>query len=252
MKFKMIAAMIAVIAVAGFSSAQAQDCGCGGYDAYSGVVEGSCGGYGSYGNVGYGPGNCYRGISSAGASSLWAGYCTEDCSYKGPARRKLLGGCRLRHGGGGCGLGGGGGCCGDQGCFGYPSGGCGCGTPAPACGDPCGTSYVSAARGGHFGGGGCGLKQKLAARGGCGKRGGCLTGGCGGGGKLRGRLKGRNQSSCGCEAPVSECSTCLSGACDSCGSCGGYFNQAIGYEYGNGGMQSYVGGSLTGACGCGG
>jgi hypothetical protein len=79
--------------------------------------------------------------------------------------------------------------------------------------------------------------------------GGCLSGGCGG--KLRGKLKNR-KSSCGCDAPVSECSSCLSGACDSCGSCGGYFNEAVGYEYGNGGMQSYVGGSLTGACGCGG
>jgi len=116
MKFKLIAAMVAVIAVAGFSSVQAQDCGCGGgYGAYSGVVEGSFGGYGSYGDVGYGPSNCYRGLSSAAASSLWAGYCTDDCSYKGPTRNGLLSRCKLRHGGGGgCGLGkgygGGGGC----------------------------------------------------------------------------------------------------------------------------------------------
>jgi len=44
----------------------------------------------------------------------------------------------------------------------------------------------------------------------------------------------------------------MSGACDSCGDCGGYFDAAIGYDYGNAGMQSYVGGSLTSACGCGG
>jgi len=97
MNFKLVAAMIAVVAVAGFSSAQAQDCGCGGgYGAYSGVVEGGFGGFGSYGSVGYGPSNCWRGISSSQASSLWSGYCTDDCSYKGPQRRKLCG----RHRGG--------------------------------------------------------------------------------------------------------------------------------------------------------
>jgi hypothetical protein len=46
----------------------------------------------------------------------------------------------------------------------------------------------------------------------------------------------------------SSCSYLTSG-CDSCGSCGSYFNEAVGYEYGNGGMQSCVSGSLTGACG---
>ncbi len=254
MKFKMIAAIVAVVAVAGFSSVQAQDCGCGGYGAYSGVVEGGCGGYGSFGEVGYGPSNCYRGISSAGAASLWSGYCTEDCSYKGPTRNGLLSRCKLRHGGGGCGLGGGCGIGGGVGggCFGYPGGGCGCGTPS--CGGGCSTpSCASAVRGGHFGGGGCGLKQKLSAKRGCGLRGGCLSGGCGGGGKLLGRCKSRHQpSSCGCDAPVSECSSCLSGACDGCGDCGGYFDAAVGYDYGNAGMQSYVGGSLTSACGCGG
>jgi len=49
----------------------------------------------------------------------------------------------------------------------------------------------------------------------------------------------------------SSCSYLTSG-CDSCGSQGGYFNEAVGYEYGNDGMQSYVSGSLTGACGGGG
>ena len=267
MKFKLIAAMVAVIAVAGFSSVQAQDCGCGGgYGAYSGVVESGCGGYGSYGDVGYSAATCYRGISSSAASSLWAGYCTDDCSYKGPQRNGLFSRCKLRHGGGGCGLGGGSGC--GCGCFGYPNCGCGggssygggCGSSysvGSSCDSGCGTSYVSSVRGGHFGGGGCGLKAKLAAKGGCGRRGGCLTGGCGGGGLL-GKLKARHQpaASCGCAAPapVSDCSTCLSGACDTCGDCGSgsYFSQAIGYEYGNAGMQSYVGGSLTSACGCGG
>ena len=69
MKFKLIATMVAVIAVAGFSSVQAQDCGSGGgyggYGAYSGVVESGCGGYGSYGDVGYSAATCYRGISSS-------------------------------------------------------------------------------------------------------------------------------------------------------------------------------------------
>jgi len=80
MKFKLIAAIVAVVAIAGFSSAQAQDCGCGGgvsyggYGAYSGVVESGCGGYGSYGDVGYSAASCYRGLSSSAASSLWAGY----------------------------------------------------------------------------------------------------------------------------------------------------------------------------------
>ena len=265
MKFKLIAAIVAVVAVAGFSSVQAQDCGCGGgIGAYSGVIEGSYGGYGSFADVGYGPANCYRGISSAGASSLWAGYCTEDCSYKGPTRNGLFSRCKLRHGGGGCGKGGGGcGLGGGGGCFGYPNGGCGCGTSgcgggcgggAVTYGGDCGTSYVSSVRGGHFGGGGCGLKQKLAAKGGCGQRGGCLTGGCGGGGGgCLARHKARHQPApCDCAAPVSQYSTCMSGACDSCGDCGGYFDAAIGYDYGNAGMQSYVGGSLTSACGCGG
>lgn len=242
MKFKLIAAITAVVALAGFSSAQAQDCGCSsGYGAYAGVVESGSGDFGSYGNVGYNASTCFRALSSSAASSLWSGYCTEDCSYKGPARKKLLGGCKGRHGGG-CGLGSG---SSGGGCFDYPSGGCG----TPSCGFA--PSYVSSVRGGHFGG--CGLKQKLSAKHGCGQRGGCLTGGCGGGGKLRGKLKDR-KSSCGCSAPVSECSSCLSGACDSCGDCdgGSYFSEAVGYEYGNGGMQSYVSGSLTSACGCGG
>jgi len=195
MKFKLIAALVAVVSFVGTSNVQAQGCGCdGGFGAYSGVVESGLGGYGSYGCVGYASPNCGRGITSSAASSLWAGYCTEDCSYNGPQRNGLLKRCKLRHGGGGgCGLGGGGG---KGGCFGYPGGGCGCGSSYGAAASyslgssfdsGCETSYVSSVRGGHFGGGGCGslggggcgLKQKLLAKRGCGKRGGCLSGGCG-------------------------------------------------------------------------
>ena len=267
MKLKMIAAIVAMVAMVGLTNAQAQDCGCGGggYGAYSGVVEGGYGGYGSYGGVGYGRAStCYRGVSSSQAASLWAGYCTDDCSYKGPARKKLFGGCggcglKGKHGCGGGGFGYPGGGCGNSGCFGYPSGGC-----SGGCDSGCGSSYVPSVRSGHTcglkaklankggcgGHGGCGLKAKLANHGGgCGQRGGCLTGGCGGkkGGCHKCKLRGRRQADCGCST-----GDCLSGACDSCGSCGGYFNEAVGYEYGNGGMQSYVGGSLTSACGCGG
>ena len=69
MKFKLIAAITAVVALAGFSSAQAQDCGCSGYGAYAGVVESGSGDFGSYGNVGYNASTCFRTLSSSAASA---------------------------------------------------------------------------------------------------------------------------------------------------------------------------------------
>jgi len=110
--------------------------------------------------------------------------------------------------------------------------------------------------GGHFGGGGCGLKQKLsgfrsAPTSSCG-RGGCLRGGCGVKGKFFNKmLNFHSQNAFTGFSSTDAYSSCsyLTSGCTSCGSNGGYFNEAVGYEYGNGGMQSYVSGALTGACG---
>ncbi len=248
MNFKMIAMIATAIFAVGSTgtSASAQGCGCGG-------GAGVFGNQGGFRSADYNS-NCGRGISSAQAASLWAGYCTDNCAYTGPRRQGLL-----RGHGGGCGLKNGGGCLGGGGCFGYPSCGCGCGGGFGNIG-----SYSSCGcGGGHLSGGcGCGLKAKLAAlhsagpisscgRGGC-LSGGCLSGGCGIKGRIFNNALARHSRNAYAGFASSDaCSSCsfLSGGCDNCGSCGGYFDQAVGYEYGNGGMQSCVSGCLTGACG---
>ncbi len=267
MKFKMIAMIAVAIFAVGSTgtSASAQDCGCGGY---TGVVPGNYGSYGGFGGIGI-DNSCGRGITSSQAAGLWAGYCTESCAYTGPQRQGLFSRCGLRGRHGGCGGGFGGGCGGfDQGCFGYPSCGCGCGSSIGSYGG-CGGGVSRGC------GGGCGLKSKLAGLrqnygssigggfGGsygssCG-RGGCLRGGCGVKGRFFNKMMARHSANSYVGfASTDACSSCsyLSSGCDSCGSCGSYFNEAVGYEYGNGGMQSYVSGALTsacgGGCGCGG
>ena len=282
MKFKMIAMIAVAIFAVGSTgtSASAQGCGCGGH---TGAVPGNFGSYGGFDGIGMTE-SCGRGISSSQASSLWSGYCTESCAYTGPRREGLFGCCKSRHGGGcggGC-LGGSGSCfggCGfNQGCFGYPSCGCGCGSSIGSYGKSCGGGCGGCGKrhggcGKRHGGcgklhGGCGLKAKLAGlrpeygpnigggfgagHSSCG-RGGCLSGGCGVKGCFFNKMLARHTANSYIGfASVDASSSCsyLTSGCDTCGT-GGYFNEAVGYDYGNGGMQSYVSGSLTGACGCG-
>ena len=80
------------------------------------------------------------------------------------------------------------------------------------------------------GGGGCKLFGKL--HGGCG--GGCYDIGWGGGGYDVGYGGGQQ---------------IFTQSVGDCGSCGAYFNEAVGPEYGTAGMQSVVSGCATGACG---
>ncbi len=236
--------------------AMSYDSGFGGYGDYGGMVDGGCGGYGSYGAVGFDNG-CNRAITNQQAAGLWAGYCTEDCSYKGPTGCRLFGG---HGGGGGCklfggrsrgGFGGGfgGGGFAGGGCFGYPTSGCGtssCGIGGGGCGLSRGGGLFSRLRGRRGGGcgSGCGILSgfkafvaKLKNRGG--------GYGCGGGGgrscKLFSRLHSRHAA-----PSVAYVNTGFVQSDCGCGDTGAYFDQAIGYDYGNAGMQSAVAG--CGSC----
>lgn len=184
--------------------------------------------------------NCGRGISQYEAEAAWANYCNEDCSYAGGCNTGCDDGC-----GSGCRLGGklkgmfagrgnAGGCstC-DMGCFGYPA----------ACDGGCGGGMLA---GGHFAGRtrGCGCKLGGKLKGmfatspmadPCGMTAGC---GCKIGGKLKGLFSGSG--------------SCFFGGCglfsrsrSACGHSGAYFGEAVGYEYGNAGMQSCVSGCTS-------
>ena len=160
-------------------------------------------------NSGYGISgaeNCGRNITQQQAEGLWGDYCHENCAYTSSGSGG--GGCRLK--GGGCGHSGGGYSSGfggySSGFGGYGGGGCGGGC------DDCGG-------GGHAVGGGCGCKLKGLLGGGGGK----LKGGHGGGWcKLFGGCKKFGHSA------------------QQCGTSGAYFEEAVGYEYGTGGIESCV------------
>ena len=206
-------------------------------------------GQGGFINSGYGISgaeNCGRNITQQQAEGLWGDYCHENCAYTSSGSGG--GGCRLK--GGGCGLKGGG--CGhsgggfgggyssgfggySSGFGGYGGGGCGGG----GCDDCGGGGYSSGfggyssvfggyGGGGHAVGGGCGCKLKGLLGGGGGKLkgGGCgckLKGGHGGGWcKLFGGCKKFGHSA------------------QQCGTSGAYFEEAVGYEYGTGGIESCV------------
>ena len=259
---RLVAGLIAAIAICGNASAQFGNFG-GGYAsaAFGGIGGGGFGGYSSYGALG-GAGvtdnSCHRKITQSQAESLWAGYCTESCAYQ-PAVNVApsfggfggLGGHGGGCAGGGCAVGGcaGGGC--SQGGFGYPSD-CGCD------GGSCGAAVVAAAPAPSCGHGGCKLGGgKLAGAVG-GKLGGCGAGGC----PLRGRGTGLassflNTGGGGClgckrSAPsyaVDYVPVTVAPSVSQCGSPGGYFNEFVGAEYGNAGMQSSVSGCASGTCG---
>jgi len=97
--------------------------------------------------------------------------------------------------------------------------------------------------GGHFSGGGCG-------GGGCCLRGGCglKSRGCGHGGCLLSKICRRKQAQTFVSfVPATTIESC------GCGDCGGYFDYAIGSEYGTEGFQSTLPGTITSGCtSCGG
>lgn len=173
-------------------------------------------------NSGYGISgaeNCGRNITQQQAEGLWGDYCHENCAYTSSGSGG--GGCRLK--GGGCGLKGGG--------CGHSGGGFGGGYSS-------GFGGYSSVFGG-YGGGGCGGGGH-AVGGGCGCK---LKGLLGGGG---GKLKG---GGCGCKLKGGHgggwCK--LFGGCkkfghsaQQCGTSGAYFEEAVGYEYGTGGIESCV------------
>lgn len=229
------------------SSAYAQ-CGCSG----GGIVSG-----GSYGGGCGGGTNCGRDISQSEAMGLWSGYCNESCydysSHRLFGNRGNRGcgggasfasadcGCDSGCGGGyvdsgaGCGggcklrgrLGNGGGLlhgrggfggssCGcDLGCFGYPSGGCGCGG------------------GGGFGSRhGGGLFSHHRNRG--------CDDGCGGG--FLSRLFAHHGNRGGRIGRMGRSNDVFVASANDCGCSGNYFSEAVGYEYGTAGIQSYASG----------
>lgn len=207
-------------------------------------------------NSGYGLSgsqNCGRAITQQQAEGLWADYCTEGCTYQGGGGGgRKCGRCGLKGGACGC----------NSGSFGYPTGG-GCG------GGGCGGGKLGGCKlGSRHGGCGCKLKGLHSGGGGCddcggghggfagdfssfggglggfgGGHGGCgcklkgRHGGGHGGCKLKG-LHGGGHGGCGCK---------LFGGCkkfghsaQQCGTSGAYFEEAVGYEYGTGGMESCV------------
>lgn len=235
-KISLFVPMLALGAMAFAGSAFGQGCG----------TDFGCGG---------GATNCGREISNADAEGLWAEYCHETCFDYGRNRRcGLRGGCAsgdcFGYSSGGCGacdsglaglrgrkMGGRGGDCGGAGdcgcaggrgrlfggglsggganCHGYPGGGFG------SCSDGCGGGF-GGGREGRFG----------ASRGGCGL---FSRGGCGGRseGTLFRFLTGGNGQGL------------FSRSAANCGSCGEYFNEAVGYEYGTSGIVSNVAGCGT-------
>lgn len=195
--------------------------------------------------------NCGRGITNYDAEAMWANYCNEDCGFGGGCGAATGcgggGGCRIGgklkglFAGRGAGAGGAGMACGgcNQGCFGYPSGGCGCG----------GGGMMAGGRFAGKLGGGCGCKLGGKLKGmfastpmgtPCGTASSCGGGcGCKLGGKLKGLFSGLGSKSCGgCRL--------FSRSRNECGCSGAYFNEAVGYEYGNAGLQSCVAGCSAG------
>ncbi len=232
---KTFSSAFVVVAMLVCNVAMAQDCGCAG-GAISGGAFGAPAAAGGFGNLGIfqsaHDSNCGRKIGNSQAAALWSGYCTENCGYNGPSGGcSFLGG--LKGGHGGCG--GGGGCSSGigVGAFGYPA--------ASGCGALAGGGFGHRHR--------CGLRKS----GGCGLR---KAGGCGGG--LHGPLKAKG--GCGlfskiCRKKSQQSSFVYvdSFASSGCGECGGYFDYAVGAEYGTEGFQSDFAGSVTSCCGgCGG
>ena len=182
----------------------------------------------------FSPDNCGRRISQQQAEGIWGGYCTESCGFTASENtgygKKCGSKCGLRnklHGGhGGCG------CGGNSGSFNYPAGGCGCGG---------GDGFLGGckAKGGH---GGCKSRQFGGHHGGCKAKGGhgCKSrklGGHHGGCKAKGGHGGKSWHGCcklfgGCKK--------FGRSAQQCGTSGAYFEEAVGFEYGTGGMQSCV------------
>ena len=276
--------MIVVSAALAFSSqAMAQDCNsCGStYDMN----------YGSYGvgSMGYVPGaeSCGRSISQSQAAGLWAGYCSENCSYQGgsscgggcgqsmsyaaPAYSVATPSCGVVADSG-CGLGG---------KFGSRLGG-GLGSKFGGCGGGCsirkgignGCGLFSRLKGKFSGGAGGGFRSMFGGGfgngGGCGCDNGCFgyptncgcggigggfgsmfggAGGHGGGGFLA-RLRAKfSGGGCGggCFSKRSRGAFATSQAC--VGTTNNYFGEMVGADYGNVGMQSTVSGMTNDCCG---
>ena len=204
--------------------------------------------------------NCGREISQSAAADLWSGYCTETCYDHGSHR--LFGNRARGNGGGGCG---------NQGC----DSGCGSVGTDAGCGGGCrlGNRGGLHSRIGNRGGmssGNCGSSVDGCGCGcdlGCfGYPASCDNGGCGDGnvGRTGGGRLHRHGRSCGGECGGGFLSRLFhhhgncggrfagrsagrfSNSADNCGCNGAYFGEAVGYEYGNAGMQSCVAG--CGAC----
>ena len=204
--------------------------------------------------------NCGREISQADAAGLWAGYCTESCYDYGSHR--LFG--NRSQGNSGCDSFVNQGC--DSGCGGGMDGGCsdGCGL---------GTRGGLRSRMGNRGSVGSGF----GGGNGCGCNLGCFgyptsCGSCGMGGGFAGRVGGgffhHHDRGCGGESGGGFLSRLFhhhgdrggrfagrsagqfSNSANNCGCNGAYFGEAVGYEYGNAGMQSYAAGSSGFGSGC--
>ena len=253
--FKLIVGLVAAVAICSNASAQSGST-FGGFGG-GGYASSAYGGYGALGGAGINN-SCGRAVTQSQAESLWAGYCTESCAYQpavsaavpcGSSCAPIVPSCG--HGGGGCklkglhrGSCGGGGC--DQGGFGYPSD-CGCGGGC----DDGSCDGVAVQAGPSCGHGGCKLGGKLGG-------GGCSLGGHGGHGECKLRGRGTGLFSGFLNTSGGGCLSCKRGAAPSvpvtvapqCGAPGSYFNEFVGPEYGNAGIQSSVSGCATGACGC--
>ncbi len=178
--------------------------------------------------------SCGRGITQQQAASLWAGYCQEDCEYKGGG----CGHCGSRTCGGGCHHGGR--LRGRFSAFGSKECGCdnACGEAVTSgCGGGCEQQTRCGKLRGMFHGSGC---QSDAC--GCGCDMGCFgyptAGGCG------------CDDGCHSRGIFSGCGSRIHGlfhrSSARCGCNGAYFGESVGYEYGNAGMQSCVSGIAEG------
>ena len=206
---------------------------------HQGNPGGGCSLCGAKGGCGCGSGGCNNG--SFGYPTGGGGGCGGGSCLGGKGH-----GCKLRglHGGGhfGNGLFGAGaaGGCGSGSCGGK---GCGCKLHQLIHG---GGHFGAGAAGGYgsgsCGGKGCGCKLHQLIHGGGGGFGAgsgdsCDSGSCGGGGHC---------GSCKLKSLMSGCKLFGGGCCkfkhsaQACGTNGAYFDEAVGYEYGTGGMQSCV------------
>ncbi len=223
--------------------------------------------------------NCGRPVTTAEAASLWAGYCTDDCSFNGSGCHRGCGLFRCCRRGRGCGRSCGGGCLSGR------HRGCGkraadCGSCGVDCGDMTVADQGLNGGCGYDGGCGCKLFSRCKCGGGCfarlfrkcGSGGGCyqscvpeatavaapvdcgceMSGSrCGHGCCLFGRKARRGSADCCCGSTARRCGHRKCGGCKRRKANCGCYQMACGCDESASGIGGGCGCEVSGMSGCG-